>query len=182
MQPSKNSHRLVIEIIESGEISFIIAQKALSNNSLNIEDNEDSSKIKNTKQIEHYLTFNKLKSKLENQNKFIAKNNFNRNNHKINKNWVVAIDAGHGGKDPGAVGYSGSYEKDITLIAAKELSKELKLNSQIIPILIRKNDKYILRANINKANRILNWKPKINFKSLVIEMVINDINLVYKKT
>ena len=46
----------------------------------------------------------------------------------------------------------------------------------------RKNDKYILRANINKANSILNWKPKINFKSLVIEMVINDINLVYKKT
>ena len=54
----------------------IIREKALSNNSLNIEDNEDSSKIKNTKQIEHYLTFNKLKSKLENQDKFIAKNNF----------------------------------------------------------------------------------------------------------
>ena len=154
MQPSKNSHRLVIEIIESGEISFIIAQKALSNNSLNIEDYEDTSKIKNTKQIEQYLSFNKAKSKLEKQDKFIAKNNFNRNNHKIKKNWVVAIDAGHGGKDPGAVGYSGSFEKDITLIAAKELSKELKLNGQIIPILIRKNDKYLfLRERINLARK-----------------------------
>ena len=46
----------------------------------------------------------------------------------------------------------------------------------------RKNDKYILRANINKATKILKWKPKINFKSLVNEMVINDINLVYKRS
>ena len=46
----------------------------------------------------------------------------------------------------------------------------------------RKNDKYILRANINKATKILKWKPKINFKSLVNEMVINDINLVYKQS
>ena len=45
----------------------------------------------------------------------------------------------------------------------------------------RKNDKYILRANINKATKILKWKPKINFKSLVNEMVINDVNLVYKQ-
>ena len=46
----------------------------------------------------------------------------------------------------------------------------------------RKNDKYILRANIDKAIKILKWKPKINFKSLVNEMVINDINLVYKQS
>jgi len=46
----------------------------------------------------------------------------------------------------------------------------------------RKNDKYILRANINKATKILKWKPKISFKSLVNEMVINDINLVYKQS
>ena len=67
---------------------------------------------------------------------------------------TILIEPGHGGKDPGAVGYSGSYEKDITLIAAKELSKELKLNSQIIPILIRKNDKYLfLRERINLARK-----------------------------
>ena len=46
----------------------------------------------------------------------------------------------------------------------------------------RKNDKYILRANINKATKILKWKPKIKFKSLVNEMVINDINLIYKQS
>ena len=46
----------------------------------------------------------------------------------------------------------------------------------------RKNDKYILRANINKATKILKWKTKVNFKSLVNEMVINDINLVHKQS
>ena len=46
----------------------------------------------------------------------------------------------------------------------------------------RKNDKYILRANIKKAKKILKWKPKINFKSLVNEMVINDISLIYKQS
>ena len=41
-------------------------------------------------------------------------------------------------------------------------------------------NRYILKANINKAKRILRWKPKINFKSLINEMVINDINLANK--
>ena len=33
-----------------------------------------------------------------------------------------------------------------------------------------------------KAKKILKWKPKISFKSLVNEMVINDINLIYKQS
>ena len=33
-----------------------------------------------------------------------------------------------------------------------------------------------LKANFNKAKRILNWKPKISFKSLVNEMVDYDLN------
>ena len=44
--------------------------------------------------------------------------------------------------------------------------------------LYRENDKYTLKANIHKANRILKWKPKINFKSLIKEMVFNDIKLI----
>ena len=44
--------------------------------------------------------------------------------------------------------------------------------------LYRENDKYTLKANIHKANRILKWKPKTNFKSLIKEMVFNDIKLI----
>jgi len=37
--------------------------------------------------------------------------------------YVIAIDAGHGGKDPGAVGKRGTKEKDIVLSIAKKLNK-----------------------------------------------------------
>ena len=40
--------------------------------------------------------------------------------------------------------------------------------------LFRPNDKIILRANFKKAHKVLKWKPKISFKSLVHEMVDFD--------
>lgn len=40
--------------------------------------------------------------------------------------WKIAIDAGHGGPDPGAVGVAGTLEKDITLAIALELDKILR--------------------------------------------------------
>ncbi len=60
------------------------------------------------------------------------------------KKVLIVVDAGHGGKDPGAIGHKGLREKDITLkiarLVAKDLSREVK-NSKII--LTRKRDKYI---------------------------------------
>lgn len=56
---------------------------------------------------------------------------------------VIAIDAGHGGKDPGAIGYRGTKEKDVTLKIAKELHKKLKRNKGFKPVLIRDDDKYL---------------------------------------
>lgn len=46
---------------------------------------------------------------------------------------VIAIDAGHGGSDPGAIGLSGAYEKTITLAVAVKVKKMLeKAGSQVI--------------------------------------------------
>ena len=68
------------------------------------------------------------------------------------KTFIVAIDAGHGGKDPGALGKRGTREKDITLKAAKLLAEELRKSAHITPILIRDSDRfYKLRTRIKRA-------------------------------
>lgn len=65
---------------------------------------------------------------------------------------VIAIDAGHGGKDPGAVGRRGTYEKDVVLDVARELARQIKAEEGMKPVLIRDGDYYIdLRERINKA-------------------------------
>ena len=56
---------------------------------------------------------------------------------------VVAIDAGHGGEDPGAIAFGGGYEKTVTLAIAKELAALLKREKGFKPILVRTGDYYI---------------------------------------
>ena len=56
--------------------------------------------------------------------------------------WVVVIDAGHGGKDSGAIGVSGIKEKDITLAAAKELARLMAATGKITPVLSRTDDRF----------------------------------------
>jgi len=68
------------------------------------------------------------------------------------RNLVVAIDAGHGGRDPGATGYNKTREKDITLKVAKKLYVFLKRERGIKPVMIRTKDEYIsLRDRVKKA-------------------------------
>ena len=55
---------------------------------------------------------------------------------------IVAIDAGHGGRDPGAVGKN-LLEKDVTLLISKELERTLKNTRGYMPIMIRPDDTYV---------------------------------------
>ena len=65
---------------------------------------------------------------------------------------IIAIDAGHGGKDPGATGRSGTHEKIVTLQIAKRLEKDINAQRGMTAVLIRKNDRYMrLRDRIGKA-------------------------------
>ena len=65
---------------------------------------------------------------------------------------IIAIDAGHGGDDPGAIGPSGTYEKDVVLKLAKNLAKDINKERGMRAVLIRKGDYYIkLRNRIVKA-------------------------------
>lgn len=65
---------------------------------------------------------------------------------------VIAIDAGHGGKDPGASGHRGTLEKHVALAIARELARLIKKERGMRPVLIRDGDYYIgLRERIEKA-------------------------------
>ena len=69
-----------------------------------------------------------------------------------NKLFIVAIDAGHGGEDSGAVGPAGTYEKDITLDIAVRLKDVISQNSKIQGVLTRVNDRRLkLRHRVNVA-------------------------------
>ncbi|TWT23210.1 AMIN domain-containing protein [Luteimonas marina] len=56
---------------------------------------------------------------------------------------VIAIDAGHGGQDPGAIGPSGKREKDITLAIARELARQVNATPGLRAHLVRDKDVFI---------------------------------------
>ena len=67
----------------------------------------------------------------------------------------IVVDAGHGGKDPGATGPDGVHEKDVVLAIAKDLAKCLKKDLGCEVILTRKNDTFIpLEERTAIANKL----------------------------
>lgn len=56
---------------------------------------------------------------------------------------LIVIDAGHGGKDPGAIGAHGVREKDVTLSAALALKRELERTGRYEVAMTRDNDVFI---------------------------------------
>ncbi|MCK7578489.1 MAG: N-acetylmuramoyl-L-alanine amidase [Chromatiales bacterium] len=56
---------------------------------------------------------------------------------------IVAIDAGHGGEDPGAIGPNGTREKDVTLAIARKLEQLIGRESGMRAVMIRDGDYYV---------------------------------------
>ena len=65
---------------------------------------------------------------------------------------IIAIDAGHGGEDPGAIGRRGTREKDVVLAIARKLKKLVQQEPGMRPVMIRDGDYYVgLRDRVEKA-------------------------------
>jgi N-acetylmuramoyl-L-alanine amidase len=56
---------------------------------------------------------------------------------------IVAVDAGHGGKDPGTIGVNGTYEKEITIAVARDLARRLEASGRYQVVLTRADDSFI---------------------------------------
>ncbi|HSV70487.1 MAG TPA: N-acetylmuramoyl-L-alanine amidase [Methylibium sp.] len=68
---------------------------------------------------------------------------------------IVALDPGHGGEDPGAVGPSGLHEKDVVLAIARQLRERLNQQPNLRAMLTRDGDHFVpLHERVRKARRV----------------------------
>ncbi len=142
-----NDTRINLNIYFSitSEANYAVAKYILNKNDGNIFSLDNNVKILSDKF--------KTKSK-KNSTYLLKKQNLKKTN--FNKDYVVFIDPGHGGKDPGAIGQLGSLEKDVTLKASILLAKKLKKIEGILPILSRNKDVYLTlrkRTMLAKKNK-----------------------------
>lgn len=71
---------------------------------------------------------------------------------KVDAKRTIVVDAGHGGVDPGAVGATGTHEKDVTLAMAREVRRQLEATGRYRVVTTRDDDTFVrLRDRVNKA-------------------------------
>jgi N-acetylmuramoyl-L-alanine amidase len=128
---SKSNWRLYFDISQASNNQF---SQAISNKTIITQ---------NTKQIEVSPTINKNTK----PNGYTKKSTPSIVKKEENEIKTIVIDPGHGGKDPGAIGRSGSYEKNIVLLASQTLKKELEKLKGFKVRMTRKNDTYITLGN-----------------------------------
>ena len=162
LPPSNGGNRFVIDLLDRGKTAFLVAASALAKNPKKDFGAQVPSVVlaenANQVQVEKPLSMPLPKSKPSYLLAMPASSKSVPNKRqaplKRPQKWVVFIDAGHGGKDPGAISKAGTYEKNITLAAAQELARQLKETDKIIPILARNDDRYLrLRQRINLARQ-----------------------------
>lgn len=72
----------------------------------------------------------------------------------LNKEFIVVIDAGHGGKDPGAMGTHGTNEKNVVLAIAKKLAQLVNQQPNMHAVLTRNGDYFVqLRDRLKLARK-----------------------------
>ena len=121
------AHRLVLDLLDDPQPS----QNGVDSQNKNQEDTTIESELRNKIEEES----ESLVSQAEDaEASLIARSP---------KKLVVAIDAGHGGEDPGALGHRGSREKVITLAIAKRLARVIDADARMQSLLIRTGDYYV---------------------------------------
>ena len=130
-QPENNTLRVVFDLSESAELKSFLLEP--------------------TAQYSHRLVID-LFAKSSRQSSSLVKHMTDIN--KPNREVVIAIDAGHGGEDPGAIGQNRTREKDVVLQIARELKKSIDAQPGMQAVLTRDGDYYIpLRERYEKARK-----------------------------
>lgn len=73
----------------------------------------------------------------------------------VNRLFTIAIDPGHGGEDPGAVGRRGSYEKNVTLSIGRRLKRKIDADPVLRAVLTRDDDYFVpLGQRVTRARQV----------------------------
>lgn len=81
--------------------------------------------------------------------------NRGRDDERVNRLITIAIDPGHGGEDPGAVGAAGSFEKHVTLSVGRRLKAKIDAQPNMRAMLTRDADYFVpLQQRVAKARRV----------------------------
>ena len=126
-----------IQFEESAQLSFRLSRKVEKKNiSLTAADNEILVSIRTKENLPDNVIVDLQKEK---------------------KKWLIdtiILDPGHGGKDPGTIGYGGLKEKDVVLDIAKRLKKLLRRRLKVKVYMTRESDKFVgLRERSAFANK-----------------------------
>ena len=91
---------------------------------------------------------------------------------------VIIIDAGHGGEDPGAIGTTGAYEKDLNLAIALLLGEELKAKGYTV-VYTRTEDKmlYLPEENIKGMRKISDLKNRCKITAEYADCIFISIHM-----
>jgi N-acetylmuramoyl-L-alanine amidase len=94
-------------------------------------------------------------SSMELQAPFAARPLTPEEKRKVDRLLVIAIDPGHGGEDPGAIGPTGLKEKDVVLAIAMQLRERLNAKPGVRVLLTRDSDFFVpLGERVKKAERV----------------------------
>jgi len=144
LSKQNGEERLVIDIYYSSETDFLVTQKSFND----FSKKQFELVLGEKPEIEerNFKLFKGRDNQVSDIN--ISDNVINQKDQNIDpaakeNNFLVVIDPGHGGKDPGAIGYSKTLEKDVNLYASKILHSKLNNIQGIKAFLTRSEDKYI---------------------------------------
>lgn len=145
---SAGGHRLVIDVQDRGKTAFSVAKAALKKQPYIAEQGDNGLVEVRTNAVQAAPAIAQAEVVATGRVVTIGKP------LPRPKRFVVMIDAGHGGKDPGALGAHGTIEKEITLKAARILAQKLNKTGIVVAKLTRDDDRFLkLRERINVARR-----------------------------
>ncbi len=135
---SMNGHRLIIELLDKAPDKYAKVEEKAEIKTL--ADEAPAVKMPESKQLAEKTVKEPQKVVTK---KIVASPIEPTKVAKRDKDIVVAVDAGHGGDDPGAHGQNGTEEKKVTLAIAKKLADLINQQPGMKAVMVRKGDYYV---------------------------------------